>query len=131
MRNIMLVAGMLLAVGACGKNKVDKLLSEEDGFKDKMCACKDKACTEGVQKDYKDWQKNINMSEDDMKKMSKDQMDKGEATEKAMRDCRHKYDAPDMPPAPPMPPAPTPAPAGSADGSAAGSAAPAGSGSAG
>jgi len=127
MRKFMLVAGMLLAVGACGKNKIDKVISDEEGFRDKMCACKDKACADAVHKDFKDWQSKTELSEEDEKKATEDQKKKFDDVNHAMRECRHKFDAPEPPPAPPTPP---PAPAGSDTGSA-GSAAPAGSGSAG
>ena len=52
MRNFMMVAGFVFALSGCGKKDgIDGAMSEADGFKDKMCACADKACAEKVQTD--------------------------------------------------------------------------------
>lgn len=82
---------MLLALGACKKSKWDKAMSDMEGFRDKMCACKDKACTEDVHKSYREWQKSL------MTDMGKDEkppdniIEKGDKIEGEMKDCRRKY----------------------------------------
>jgi len=104
MRKFAIVAGMLLAFGACKKDKWNDALSKTEGFRDQMCACKDKACTEDVHKKYKDWEK------DAMKDMGKDDkppdniMEKAEKADKEMRDCRNKYREAEAPPAAPAAP---------------------------
>ena len=40
---------------ACGGGGVDGVIKEYEGFKDKMCACKDKACAEKVSGKFKTW----------------------------------------------------------------------------
>ncbi len=118
MRKFAIIAGMVLAFGACKKDKWAQAVSDEKGFRDKMCACKDKACADDVHKQYKDWEKKMgeSMGKDD--KPPDSVMEEAEKVEKEMRDCRHKFsDAPAAPPAgdqPAAPPAPAPAPAGSA-----------------
>ncbi len=113
MRKFAIIAGMLLAFGACKKNKWDDALSKTEGFRDQMCACKDKACTEDVHKKYKEWEKSM------MADMGKDEkppdgvVEKAGKTESEMRDCRHKHEdkGGDMGGAPP-PAAPEAPPAG-------------------
>jgi hypothetical protein len=118
MRKLAITAGLLLAFTGCKKNKWDKAISDTEGFKDQMCACKDAACTEDVHKKYKEWEKGM------MADMGKDEkppdnvMEKAEKVEKEMRDCRNKYRKGDgdmaAPPAPPAGgEAPPAAPAGS------------------
>jgi hypothetical protein len=88
---------MLLALTACKKSKWDKAISDMEGFKDKMCACKDKACTEDVHKQYRDWQKSL------MSDMGKDEkppdnlMEKGDKLEGEMKECRRKFRDADKP----------------------------------
>jgi hypothetical protein len=97
MRKFAIIAGMMLALGACKKNKWDKAISDTEGFKDQMCACKDKACTEDVHKKYKEWEKGM------MSDMGKDEkppdniIEKAEKVEKEMRECRNKYRDADKP----------------------------------
>ena len=108
MKNLSLLAvSLLLGLGACS-NKFDKAISEAEGFKDKMCACKDKECAEKVDKDFHEWRKGMKekFSKDD--KPSDDQMKKAMEAEKAYRDCEHKAEgdtapgtAVDTPPAAP------------------------------
>ncbi len=50
---IALALGML--VGACGGGDVGKAKE----LRDKMCACKDKACTEAVEKEVDAWGKSM------------------------------------------------------------------------
>jgi hypothetical protein len=110
MRKFLITAGIVFSFAACSKGKWDKFISAGEGFRDKMCACKDKACTENVRKEEKEWQA-ANMKdikEDDLKSAPKDFMEKMDKIDSAERECRHKFDA-DMT-APTTPP-PTPAPA--------------------
>jgi hypothetical protein len=117
MRKFAIIAGLLLSFTACKKDKWAQAVSDEKGFRDKMCACKDKACTEDVHKQYKDWEKGMG------EKMGKDEkppdnvMEEAEKVEKEMKDCRKKFRDADAPAAPtgdtPAAPA-APAPAGSA-----------------
>ena len=86
MKKLVLLAGMVLAT-ACG-SKADNALSELEGFKNKMCECKDKACAEGVEKDMEEWAKK--MKDSDVKKSDLSEADQTKAKEinKALRECR-------------------------------------------
>jgi hypothetical protein len=96
MRSWIIAALCTVTLVGCGKSKLDKALSEESDWKDKMCACADKDCTEKVQKDYKEWDKSLkdSITEDDIKNASKDLIEKGDKIEEEMRTCRHKFDKP-------------------------------------
>ena len=121
-----IIAGLVLALGACKKDKVGQALSEMEGWKDKMCACKDKACADDVEKNFRDWRKEMksNFSKEEAKAVPAEQQKKLVDLTMAMDECRMKVsgDATGAAPAPagdtgaPAPaPAPTPAPAGSAN----------------
>lgn len=105
------VASMALAAG-CGGGGADEILGKMRGFKDKVCACKDKACVEGVEKEMLEWaMKNM----DKMKnlKPTKAQDEAADKIEDEMDKCKAKFEAKDeAPPAPPAgePPAAPPAP---------------------
>jgi len=77
---------MSLVVG-CG-DKWDKAISELDGFKDKMCACKDKACTDGVKKDMEAWETKMKDTFKKDEKPPEKLIEKGDKIEKEMRECR-------------------------------------------
>lgn len=104
MRKLAITAGLLLAFTACKKNKWDKALSDTEGFKDQMCACKDKACADDVHKKQKEWEKSMMADMGKDEKPPENIMEKAEKIDKEMRDCRHKFDKDDMA-APPAPPA--------------------------
>jgi hypothetical protein len=87
MKQLAIAMGLLLGLGACS-NKFDKALSELEGFKDKMCACKDKDCAEKVEKDYREWTKSLMEKFDKDSKPSEDQDKKGKELDKAYRDCK-------------------------------------------
>ncbi|MDB4954334.1 MAG: hypothetical protein JWO36_1903 [Myxococcales bacterium] len=106
MKKLMVVASLVFAFG-CGKKGMDGKLDELAGIKDKMCECKDKACTEKVHEDYITWKKGNSKDE----KPNKDQMDKFEQLRAGMNLCRHKVegDAGGADSAPPAPGATPPA----------------------
>jgi len=84
MSKLFLLSTLVFAT-ACG-SKADNALKEMEGFKNKMCECKDKACVDGVQKDMMEWSKK--MKDGDMKKddLSEDQKKKaGEITAEMMK----------------------------------------------
>jgi len=51
MRTIMLVA--VLALGTGCKSKIEEALGDISSLRDKMCACKDAKCAEGVKAEFK------------------------------------------------------------------------------
>jgi hypothetical protein len=62
MRSFMMIASCVLALGACkSKSKAERAVSDLEGFRDRMCACKDKdaaardACGQDVLHDYSAW----------------------------------------------------------------------------
>ena len=77
---------MSLVVGC--SDKWDKAISELDGFKDKMCACKDKACTDGVKKDMEAWETKMKDTFKKDEKPPEKLIEKGDKIEKEMRECR-------------------------------------------
>ena len=95
------------------------------GWKDKICKCTDKACTEKTWDEYRAWQKT---KRDAAKDMPKDKIEKLVAIEDEAKACRKKFSdegaappaaptegaAPAAPPtegaAPPAAPADNPAP---------------------
>jgi hypothetical protein len=89
MKKLTIVLGIVLGLGACS-DKFDKAISESEGFKDKMCACKDKDCAEQVDKDMKEWRKGLKEKFDKDFKPSDSQMKKAGEIEEAFRDCRRK-----------------------------------------
>ena len=109
MKKYLLGFGLVFALG-CG-NKVDKVISEMESLKDKMCACKDADCADKVNTEKKDWEKSMvdKFSKDDFKNMSDDQKKRGDVAEEGFRDCRRKLrDAKTGGDKAPDPTAPTP-----------------------
>jgi hypothetical protein len=110
MKQLMFVMGILLAT-ACGGGKGDDALKKFEGFKDKMCACKDTDCVEKVQTEWRDWRKSSGLKKEDL---SEEQNKRGKKIDDEMDACRDKIRAEAKKPAdgaaPPTegaPPAPT------------------------
>lgn len=114
MRNFMIVASLLVGLGGCGKkDKFDEVLGEMGSFKDKMCACADKACVDKVQDEWKVYRKGMKEKVGKDAKPNEAQDKKGRELDDEMRKCRKKYDAPEggagsAAPAPTEPPTATP-----------------------
>jgi hypothetical protein len=110
MRKLSIIAVLVFAAFAgCGKkDKLDQAISDFEGWKSKMCACKDAACAEKTHEDYKKWEDEMEKSMGDMDKdkIDKSKLEKLEKIEGEMKDCRRKLRAPD--PAPPAPAGDTP-----------------------
>jgi hypothetical protein len=110
----MFAVGIALAIGCGKKDNVDKVIDGLSSWKDKMCACKDKACVDKVHEDYKKWENDTlepMMKGMDEKKIDKSKMEKGDKLDDERKACRRKFDAPEpaAPPAGETPPAaPTP-----------------------
>ena len=119
------VCGIVFAIGCGKKSPIDDALKGLEEYKGKMCACKDKACADKVHDDYKKWENDVmepKMKGIDPSKIDKSKMEKGDKLDKEMKDCRHKFDAPEAPAggeAPAAPPAGGEAPAAPPAGSAA------------
>ena len=115
MKKLSIVVGLLFGLGACS-SKIDKAISELEGWKDKMCACKDKECAEKVEKDFDVWNKEMRAKfKDDKDEGNEDQKKKAKELFKALHECERKGEG-DTPPGaavdtPPSAPAPAPAPA--------------------
>jgi succinate dehydrogenase/fumarate reductase flavoprotein subunit len=91
MRKFMLTASLVFGLVACGKSAGDEALNKMEGFKNDMCACKDKACAEKVTKDMMDWMEKFAKDNKDLdKKGSKEQEEKAEKISKEMQDCMEK-----------------------------------------
>jgi hypothetical protein len=70
---------------------IEAAIVQLDGFKTRMCACKDKACADGVQADYAQWQRNLRAKL--VEKPNKLQQVRGEGLEKEMTECRTKAES--------------------------------------
>jgi len=70
----------------------DKALVELEAYRVKMCACTDPKCTEAVQKDFKAWRTGLK-SQLIGQRPSKDQDQRGNGIDRAMRECRSKIEA--------------------------------------
>ncbi len=96
MRNLMIAAGLMLGLGgltACGgKDKFDEVLGELESFKTRMCECKDKACADKVQEDWRAYRKTMKEKLGKDTKPTEAQDKKGRALDEDMRVCRKKYD---------------------------------------
>lgn len=88
MKKLAVMFGIVFAT-ACG-NKADKALDEMEGFKNKMCECKDKACVDAVQGDMLEWSKTMMESGIDKKDLSDAQKTRGKEIDKAMSECRRE-----------------------------------------
>jgi hypothetical protein len=86
MRHSLIICMMFLGFGC--NDKWDKAISELDGFKAKMCACKDKACTDGVKKDMEAWEDKMKDTFKKDEKPPEKLIEKGDKIEKEMRECR-------------------------------------------
>lgn len=92
MRHLAIIVGLLLGAGACGGSKAEDALKEFEGFRDKMCACKDKECTEKVESDWREWRKGL---KDKIKKedMTPELNARGKKIDDEMDTCRDKIRA--------------------------------------
>ncbi|MBA3465488.1 MAG: hypothetical protein H0T46_36485 [Deltaproteobacteria bacterium] len=96
MRALLLVP-LLLALPACKKKRPDEIelaMAKFDEFRNKMCACKDKACADTVQDDMNQWSREnartagdrpVKPAEAQMKKMQEIGTQYGECMAKAMQ----------------------------------------------
>ena len=87
MQNLSVLVCSLFLVAGCS-DKWDKAISQMDGFKDKMCACKDKACTDGVEKEVSAWESTMKDTFKKDEKPPEKLIEKGDKIEKEMRECR-------------------------------------------
>lgn len=85
MKKFLLVAGLVFAAG-CG-SKADNALGEMEGFKTRMCECKDKACGEKVQADMMEWAGKMKESGVKKSDMSDEQKKKGKEVSEEMMKC--------------------------------------------
>lgn len=88
MRKLLIVASVVFGLSACSKDKFDEVLGEVEGFKNKMCACKDEACADKVQEEWRGYRKTMREKLGKDAKPSEEQDQKFRALNKAMRECR-------------------------------------------
>ena len=88
MKKDALLVGIVFA-SACG-SKAENALSDLEGFKTKMCECKDAACVEAVDKEMEEWGKK--MKDSDVKKSDLSEGDQAKLKEirKETRECKRK-----------------------------------------
>jgi hypothetical protein len=98
MQRLIVIACVVFAAAACGKNKFEQAASDLEGFRDKMCACKDKSdkaaqkdCADGVKKDIDEWKKDMRAKhKDDKDEPPEGVLKRVKTAEKEGRAC---YDA--------------------------------------
>jgi hypothetical protein len=90
MSRLSLVLCMLVAVAGC-KDKWDKALAETEAFKDRMCACKDQACVDAVNKDVDEWTEALKAKIKEDKPPDK-VMEEGRKIKKEMRECEGRVE---------------------------------------
>jgi hypothetical protein len=99
MKNFLMIVGLVFGMAACG-SKADDALKEFEGFRDKMCKCTTKECTEKVEGEWREWRKNTKIKKSDL---SKEQQERGNKIDDEMDACRDKVrrggDAPKAEPA--------------------------------
>jgi len=98
MRNLVMMVGLVVGLGgvsACGsKDKFDEVLGDLEGFKARMCACADKACTDKVQDDLRAYRNTMKQKLEKDSRPSDAQNKKGRALDEETRTCRRKFDPP-------------------------------------
>lgn len=88
MKKLAVVFGIVFAT-ACG-SKADKALDEMEGFKNKMCECKDAACADSVQSDMREWSKKMKDSGIEKSDLSDSQKTRGKEIDEQMSKCRRE-----------------------------------------
>lgn len=90
MKKLTLGLCFALSMIGCGGGKADKMLEEYQGFATKMCACKDQACADAVDKEVSEWQKNNRKSDMKETDISKEQQAHGKKIRDELKACRSK-----------------------------------------
>jgi hypothetical protein len=75
------------AVPAASNDSFDKAIVALEDFRTKMCACKDVPCVEKVQADFQLWRMELKKTTAGQKP-TKDQDQRGNAIDRAMKECR-------------------------------------------
>lgn len=122
--SIVFLAAVSLATFGCKKKGGADVVAKMGEFKDRMCACKDKACGDKVSDDMIKWSSEVQKSDKDGKGGTEEETKKVVAISEDMSKCQQKLNAPDGA-APPAGGAAAP-PAGGADPGSAAAAPPAG-----
>ncbi len=84
MRKFFVASILFGLLGACGGNALE---GEMKGWKDKVCACKDKECAEKTWDEYRAWQKG---KREEAKKLPEGELKKLGEIESEAKDCRRK-----------------------------------------
>jgi hypothetical protein len=88
MNKLALALILSFSATACG-DAFDDALEQFEGYKKKMCACKDAACADKVKEDWRTWRKGLKSKLGDTKP-SEAQDKKGKAIDDAMDACEDK-----------------------------------------
>ncbi len=91
MKKILFAVASMALVAGCGGGGADEMLGKMRGFKDKVCACKDKACVENVEKEMMEWaMKNMDKMKDI--KPTKAQDEQADKIQDEMEKCKEKHE---------------------------------------
>jgi hypothetical protein len=95
--SVLIAASLLVGLAGCGgADRFDEVLGELEGFKNRMCACADRACADKVQDDWRAYRKTMKDKLGTDGKPNEAQDKRGRVLDEEMRVCRRKIagDAP-------------------------------------
>lgn len=91
MKKILFAVASMALVAGCGGGGADEMIGKMRGMKDKICACKDKACVENAEKEMMEWlMKNADKFKD--VKPTDSQKKAAEKIEEDMEKCKEKLE---------------------------------------
>ncbi|MBA3459879.1 MAG: hypothetical protein H0T46_07950 [Deltaproteobacteria bacterium] len=91
MRSVLVAASLVVGLAGCGgSDKFDAVLGELEGFKNRMCACVDKACGDQVADDWRAYRATMKDKLGKDGKPSEAQDKRGRVIDEEMRACRRK-----------------------------------------
>ncbi|KAB2889677.1 MAG: hypothetical protein F9K40_19675 [Kofleriaceae bacterium] len=91
MKKILIAVASMALVAGCGGGGADEMLGKLRSHKDKICACKDKACVENAEKEMMEWlMKNAEKYKD--VKPTKAQDEAADKIQDEMEKCKDKLE---------------------------------------
>jgi hypothetical protein len=93
MKVLLAIAGFVFIAGCGSKNAGDKIISEFEGLKDRMCKCADKACADKVNEDTTKWMQKLAEGSEKDAKPTKEQDEKFDKLGDELKACAKKLGA--------------------------------------
>lgn len=92
--SIAFLAAMSLAAFGCRKNKGSEAIAKLTELKDRMCACKDKTCSDKVSKEFSRWSQEQEKSDGDKPGTAGEEDPKMEEVTEQLSQCLMKIELP-------------------------------------